>query len=124
MNIAIIIVSWNVREMLRGCLQSLQADGVLTNGALPGNRVIVVDSASSDGTPAMLRADFPDVELIACETNVGLVKGNNLALRRILGDGGRETGDGHSSVLGLPSSVLTPYIWFLNPDTLVHPGAT
>ncbi|HQW35862.1 MAG TPA: glycosyltransferase, partial [Thermoflexales bacterium] len=66
MNIAIIIVSWNVREVLRGCLQSLRADGVLTNGALPGNRVIVVDSASSDGTPAMLRADFPDVELIAC----------------------------------------------------------
>ena len=124
MNIAIIIVSWNVREVLRGCLQSLRADGVLTNGALPGNRVIVVDSASSDGTPAMLRADFPDVELIACETNVGFVKGNNLALKKILEDGGRKTEDGHLLVSSLPSSVSTPYIWFLNPDTLVHPGAT
>lgn len=117
MNLAVIIVSWNVRELLRGCLRSLRVDGVLAS-----QQVIVVDSASADGTPAMLRADFPDVELIACETNVGFVKGNNLALRAVLQDGRPKTEDENVSVSRLPSSV-PEYIWFLNPDTIVHPGA-
>lgn len=98
--LAVVIVSWNVRELLLGCLASLQA-------ALGGEpaRVIVVDSASADGTAEAVRAAFPWVELIACEENVGYVRGNNLALRRLLGAGCAE------------------YVWLLNPDTVVHPGA-
>lgn len=106
-SLAVIIVSWNVRELLRGCLVSLRAD--LADAAI-GAHVVVVDSASSDGTPAMVRADFPDVELIACPDNIGYVKGNNLALRAILAG---------AAPIGKPDAA-----WLLNPDTIVHPGAT
>ncbi len=83
-----IIVSWNVRDLLRACLASLQAD-VARAGV--ESRVIVVDSASADGTPAMVRGEFPSVELIACDENVGYVRGNNLGLERMLADDGRRT---------------------------------
>lgn len=98
--LAVVIVSWNVRELLQGCLASLQR-------ALDGRsaRVIVVDSASTDGTTDAVRGAFPWVELVACETNVGYVRGNNLALQRVLDDGSAK------------------YAWLLNPDTVVHPGA-
>jgi len=111
----IIIVSWNVRNLLRGCLQSLTQD-------LTGleSRIILVDSASSDGTPAMVRAEFPHVELIAREENIGYVKGNNLALKRL------ETGEWKSSNASQSpiSNLQSHFVWLLNPDTIVHAGAT
>ncbi|MBI3732321.1 MAG: glycosyltransferase [Chloroflexi bacterium] len=58
--LSIIIVSWNVREWLCACLQSIER----TRGDL-NLEVIVVDSASADGSAAMVRADFPAVRLIA-----------------------------------------------------------
>ena len=113
--ICVIIVSWNVRDLLHGCLQSLVAD-------LTGleSRIIVVDSASSDGTPAMVRAEFPHVELIACDDNIGYVKGNNLALKRL------EIGDWRlANVSQSPiSNLQSQFVWLLNPDTIVHAGAT
>jgi N-acetylglucosaminyl-diphospho-decaprenol L-rhamnosyltransferase len=108
-SVAVIIVSWNTRALLRNCLLSLQethrpiADRFLA--FMP--RVIVVDSASSDGSPDMLRADFPAVELIASDTNIGYVAGNNLAMQRVL------TAD----------ATEPAYLWLLNPDTVVHAGA-
>ncbi len=96
--LTVIVVAWNVRDLLAACLRSLIADleGV-------ASRVVVVDSASHDGTAAMVRRHFPAVELFACETNIGYVKGNNLALRAHLTD--------------------SDFFWMLNPDTVVHPGA-
>ncbi len=96
--IAVIIVSWNTRELLRACLASLLGDA-------PDARVIVVDNASSDGTADMIRAAFPQVELIASGENLGFVRANNLALKRVLDAG------------------ASAYVWLLNPDTVVHPGA-
>lgn len=101
MDLAVVIVSWNVRELLRGCLRSL-----LPDVAGLACRVIVVDSASSDGSARMVREVFPGVELIAREDNVGYVRGNNLALGRLISDG------------------LPEFAWLLNPDTVVHSGAT
>ena len=98
--LAVIIVSWNVRDLLRDCLASLLVD--TTRDAID-TRVIVVDSASADDTPDMLRAEFPSVELIALNENLGYVKGNNLALQQV--------GDAE-------------FVWLLNPDTQVQPGAT
>lgn len=108
LDLAVVIVSWNVRDLLRACLSSCLAD---LHGSGSQGRIVVVDSASSDGTSAMVRAEFGGVELITSEDNIGFVKGNNLALRR-LGFGGTET-----------PAVRPRYVWLLNPDTRVHPGA-
>ena len=74
-DLSVIIVNWNVRERLRACLQSLAR----TRGDL-AMEIIVVDSASADGSVAMLRAEFPAARLIACQRNVGFSAGNNLGL--------------------------------------------
>jgi N-acetylglucosaminyl-diphospho-decaprenol L-rhamnosyltransferase len=79
--LSIIIVNWNVRELLRVCLQSI-ARGL---DGLEGE-VIVVDSASADGSPDMLRQEFPSVRLIACNSNVGFSAGNNLGLAAARGE--------------------------------------
>jgi len=120
MNLAIIIVSWNTRDLLRACLRSLLVDAGIDA------HIIVVDSASSDGSPEMVRTEFPIVELIACQDNIGYVKGNNLAMRRLSGsatmDDRRWTTD--QAIVHRPSSIVHPrYLWLLNPDTLVQPGA-
>ncbi|MBP7693203.1 MAG: glycosyltransferase family 2 protein [Anaerolineales bacterium] len=93
-NLSILIVSWNVWELLRACLRSLPL-------ADPAVEVIVVDSASSDGTPARVAAEFPAVRVIASAENLGYSRGNNLALRAA---GGR-------------------YLLVLNPDTVVAGAA-
>ncbi len=108
-DLSVLIVSWNVRDLLAACLESIAAGPVTCvapDGALHGNgdlriEVIVVDSASSDGTPAMVRERFPWATLIACEHNVGFTRGNNLALARARGR----------------------YLLLLNPDTVVHDDA-
>lgn len=74
-DLSIIIVNWNVRELLRACLHSI-SEG---RGDLDVE-VIVVDSGSEDGSAAMARQEFPWVRLIACEENVGFPRGNNIGL--------------------------------------------
>jgi GT2 family glycosyltransferase len=107
-SIGAVIVSFNTCELLRGCLESLRGC------ALP-LRVVVVENGSRDDSAAMVRACFPNVELIALEQNVGFAAGTNVGLRR-LGDGGWGMGDGGFS----PSP---NYVLLLNPDTIVHSGA-
>ena len=105
LDLAVVIVSWNVRDLLAACLRSLLAD--LDRSRLSA-QVWVVDNASTDGTPEMVADAFPAVHLIASRENLGFAGGNNLALRQIL-----------NSNLQLPE-----YVWLLNPDTEVLPGAT
>lgn len=88
--LSIIIVSWNVRDLLAACLRTIQAN----TGALD-IEIIVVDSASTDGTPALLREQFPMVRLLAQTENVGFTRGNNIGLKAATGQ----------------------YILLLNPDT-------
>ena len=99
-DLSIIIVSWNVRELLQKCLRSILTQNGLTL------QIIVVDSASTDGSPEMVAENFsaqqfPQVELVACQENVGFPGGNNLGLARANGR----------------------YILFLNPDTVVQADA-
>lgn len=68
--LSIIIVSWNVRELLRACLASLPR----------GAEIIVVDNASADGSADMVRADFPHVQVIANAENRGFTQANNQGL--------------------------------------------
>jgi GT2 family glycosyltransferase len=102
-HLAVVIVSWNVRGLLAACLRSLSVD--LESWGLDAE-IWVVDNASSDGTPEMVQEAFPDVRLVASEENLGFVRGNNLAMRRI------------------SSLRSSKYLWLLNPDTEVQPGAT
>ena len=103
-DLAVVIVSWNVRGLLAACLRSLFSDIERSNLQA---QVWVVDNASADGTPEMVAEAFPAVRLIASRENLGFVRGNNLALREIQNQ-----------------SPASKYIWLLNPDTEVQPGAT
>lgn len=99
--LAILIVNWNVRELLRACLTSVYAD--LGASGLEAE-VWVVDNASQDGSLEMLQTHFPQVRLVASQKNLGFAGGNNLALR-LMGE-----------------AAPPRYVWLLNPDTEVRPG--
>lgn len=73
MELSILIVNYNTRDMLRSCLQSLQ-----TYMERSDVEVIVVDNASHDGSVDMVRTRFPAVRLIASKENTGFVGGNNV----------------------------------------------
>jgi N-acetylglucosaminyl-diphospho-decaprenol L-rhamnosyltransferase len=74
--LSIIVVNWNTRELLRSCLKSIYA----TVHDL-GVEVFVVDNASSDGSQAMVEAEFPLVRLIRNADNVGFARANNQAIQ-------------------------------------------
>jgi GT2 family glycosyltransferase len=90
MDLSIIIVSWNVKDLLRKCLQSIYNQTQSLDF-----EVFVVDNDSQDATALMVASEFPQVDLIASNTNLGFAKGNNIALEQTKGK----------------------YIAFLNPDT-------
>jgi len=75
-DVSIIIVAWNVRQLLHDCLKSVyeQTKGV-------DFEVIYVDNASTDGSVQMVREHFPDVRIIENERNQGFIKANNQAIR-------------------------------------------
>src|SRR5690606_16011102 len=79
--LSIVIVNWNVRDLLRDCLRSIDAG----RGPLRVE-VIVVDSASADGSGEMVREEFPWVKLVACAENVGFPRGNNIGLAKAVGE--------------------------------------
>ncbi|MGD9028672.1 MAG: glycosyltransferase family 2 protein [Anaerolineae bacterium] len=105
--LAVVIVSWNVRELLASCLRSLFVD--LEHSGLEAD-VWVVDNASTDSTPTLVADHFPAVHLIASGENLGFAAGNNLALEAIMRT--TEADPGRCA------------IWLLNPDTEVNTGAT
>ncbi len=82
MRLSVIIVSYNVCDLLRRCLQSVDASSRLTSDWLSVD-VTVVDNASSDGSAQMVAAEFPHVHLIASPDNLGFPRANNLALRHL-----------------------------------------
>ena len=84
--VSVIIVSWNCSRILADCLKSLRDN-------LPGetSEIIVVDNASSDGTPEAIRQDFPEVKLIGSASNLGFARGRNRRqVRHESGDRDRE----------------------------------
>ncbi len=80
MNLSIVIVNWNTRDLLATCLES-----IWTSESHPEIEVIVVDNASSDGSAQMVRERFPQVSLIENETNVGFARANNQGLQHCQG---------------------------------------
>lgn len=107
-DLAVILVTWNVRHLVLDALETLYAD--LENSGLNAE-VWVVDSASTDDTADAVKAAFPQINLIASADNLGFAGGNNAALRQIGFD-------------RLPADALPKAVYLLNPDTLTRPGAT
>jgi N-acetylglucosaminyl-diphospho-decaprenol L-rhamnosyltransferase len=107
MDFGIVIVSWNVRDLLSACLESVFLE--LAQSRLTG-LVCVVDNDSRDGSADMVAARFPRVRLLRAE-NRGMGAGNNLGLRAL--GFGKPSAEGRA-----PEAALV-----LNPDTIVRPGA-
>jgi N-acetylglucosaminyl-diphospho-decaprenol L-rhamnosyltransferase len=91
-----IIVSYNTRADLLECLATLHA-----HAPQGGHEIIVVDNASTDGTVAAVRHDYPAVTLVEAGRNLGFAAANNLGLETASGD----------------------LVLLLNSDTLVSEGA-
>lgn len=95
-DVAIVIVSWNTKDLLRKCLHSVYAETKKYSF-----EIWVVDNDSPDKSAEMVAAEFPEVKLIANTTNNGFAPANNQALR-----------------LAKAKNYL-----LLNPDTVVLSGA-
>ncbi|MFH1825935.1 MAG: glycosyltransferase family 2 protein [bacterium] len=95
-DLSIVIVSWNVKNLLRECL-----DSILANYEQLTVEIFVVDNASGDGTAAMVKLEFPQIKLIENKNNLGFTKANNQGIKLAAGQ----------------------YIFILNPDTIIKPGA-
>ena len=80
MSRSIIVVSWNGRQYLEPCLDAALAQ------MDSGDELIVVDNGSTDGSPALVRARYPDVRLIESEANQGFAGGANLGLEAARGE--------------------------------------
>ena len=93
MKLSIVIVSYNVCQLLDECLQSVERalDGI-------DGDIYVVDNCSSDGTVDTLRPKHPQVHFIANAENVGFARANNQAIRQSDSE----------------------YVLLLNPDTVVY----
>ena len=118
-DVAIVIVQYNVRDLLRDCLRSVLASEGVTYA------VCVVDNCSTDGSADMVAAEFAQVELIRAPVNGGYSYANNLGLRAF---GFRALAEEAplSAAHSMPRHPATPtarYALLLNPDTLLPPTA-
>lgn len=107
LDLAIIIVNYNTKNLLRDCLTSIYS----SQGDIHF-KVVVVDNASADGSAGMVETEFPQAEVIASQTNGGFAYANNLGLRRAGFDSD-----------GTPQPHSPRYALLLNPDTLLPPTA-
>jgi GT2 family glycosyltransferase len=101
LDVAVVIVSWNVRDYLTNCLCSVYAE--IGRSGLRGE-VWVIDNASTDGSVDLVADLYPRVHLLANDRNLGFGAANNK---------GMQATAAHS-----PS-----YLFLLNPDTLLRRGA-
>jgi len=75
-DLSIVIVTWNAKDYTLQCLKSLQQqDSKLST------ETIVVDNASSDGTPDAVKREFSQVRLVENDSNLGFAKANNIGIR-------------------------------------------
>jgi GT2 family glycosyltransferase len=92
MDVSIIIVNYNTRDMLRDCLGAIREKCPETS-----HETIVVDNASTDGSADMVASSFPEVQLIRSKENLGFGRANNLGAKEAKGK----------------------YLFFLNSDTIM-----
>ena len=109
MDLAVVIVSYNVKTLLRDCLSWLLRS--LRDSPALQAQVWVIDNASTDGSADMVRDEFPQVRLVASQENLGFAGGNNLALQAL----GFLTQSGPDQ----PQQPRPRHVLLLNPDTVV-----
>ncbi len=95
--LTIVILTYNVAELLLDCIASIYK----SKPKKANWQIIVVDNASSDNTSHLVKKNFPKVELIRSNKNLGFSAGNNMAIPKIKAN----------------------YILFLNPDTIIEGNA-
>jgi GT2 family glycosyltransferase len=95
-DLSVVIVNWNAGGLLRQCVASVQANAGTLNV-----EILVVDNHSTDGSIDGLERDFPLLQVLSNDRNVGFAAANNQAIRRAHGR----------------------HVLLLNPDTVVLPGA-
>jgi len=94
--LSVVIVSYNTKELLRECLQSVHREA-----AGLSSEIFLVDNNSSDGSPRMVESEFPGVKVMRSPINLGFGAANNLALEAAQGR----------------------YIVLLNSDAFLSPGS-
>ena len=94
--LSVVIVNWNTRALLAECITALTREA-----ASIAHDIWVVDNGSSDDSVAMLRRDFPGVNVIESQVNLGFAGANNLAMQRSTGR----------------------YLLLLNTDAIMKPGS-
>lgn len=95
-DISLCMVSYNCREALRDCLDSLRS-----SLPQPTFEIILVDNVSKDGTLEMVKESYPEVTILVNNENVGFLKGTNQAIKASSGR----------------------YLLWLNPDTILRPDS-
>lgn len=95
-DLSVVIVSFNTVKLLRECLETLYRE---VQGL--DIETFVVDNCSRDGSPEMVEAEFPQVQLIRSQVNLGFAGANNVAFRKACGK----------------------YVVLLNSDAFLKPGA-
>jgi GT2 family glycosyltransferase len=96
--VSVIVLNWNGGNDTVGCLSSLQSLNYENCG------VLVIDNGSTDDSAALIREAFPEVEVLETGQNLGFAGGCNVGIRRALAQ-------------------RADFIWLLNNDTTVDPGA-
>lgn len=91
-DLSVVVVAWNCEALLRDCLVSVGRRA----GAVR-HEIIVVDNDSSDGTLAMLAREFPQVRVIANDSNTGFARASNQGM----------------------AAARAPLVCLLNPDTVL-----
>ena len=126
-DISIIIINWNTKDLLLNCLKSIK-----DREAKYEMEIIVVDNASTDGSPEAVKSQFPNVKLIVNNNNLGFAKGNNIGIEASSGryvylansdivikegciEGMLRYMDTHTSI-----GILGPRL--LNPDLTLQPS--
>ncbi|MGI9120738.1 MAG: glycosyltransferase family 2 protein [Acidimicrobiales bacterium] len=93
-DVAAVVVSYNVSDLVLACIASLRDDGI--------ERVVVVDNASTDGSADAVRSHEPEVEVLALPRNLGFGAAANRGVAR----------------------TSSRYVAIMNPDVVVEPGST
>ncbi len=92
--VAVVIVSWNVRDYTLACVRALMEEQI-------EREIVVVDNASSDNTAQAIQKEFPQISVIANATNRGFAAAVNQGV----------------------AATTAPIIFLLNPDTKIQSGA-